>query len=110
MALLIGLILGAAFVVFALQNTQNVMVTFLGWGFDGSVAIIVIAAMLAGIIISLLFSIPGFIRNMVSESRLRGHNETLRKELDDHKMKLEEAHKKIAEIKTKPDEIIVTKI
>ena len=110
MTLILGLILGAGFVVFALQNTQMVMVTFLGWGFEGSVAIIVIAALLAGIIISLLMSIPAAIRNMMKESNLRGHNEALRRELDEHKAKLDDAHKTIAEIKKTPDPIVITKL
>ncbi len=110
MTLILGLILGAGFVVFALQNTQTVMVTFLGWGFEGSVAVIVIAALLAGIVISLLMAIPGVIRNMISESSLRGHNDALRRELDDHKEKLEDAHRTIAEIKKTPDEIVITKL
>jgi uncharacterized integral membrane protein len=110
MTLILGLILGAGFVVFALQNTQMVMVTFLGWGFEGSVAIIVIAALLAGIIISLLMSIPGAIRGMMNESNLRGNNAALRRELDDHKEKLDDAHRTIAEIKQAPDQIIVTKL
>ncbi len=110
MALILGLLLGAGFVVFALQNTQMVMVTFLGWGFEGSVAIIIIAALLAGIIISFLMSIPGAIRNMMKESNLRGHNEALRRELEEHKMKLDDAHRTIAEIKKTPDQVIITKV
>ena len=110
MSLIFGLILGAAFVVFALQNTQTVMVTFLGWGFEGSVAVIIIAAMLAGIIISLLFSIPSMIKTMMTESKLKGHNEALRRELDSHKNELDVTKQKLAEAEKTPDQIVITKL
>lgn len=102
--------LGGAFVIFALQNVQSVMVSFLGWGFEGSVALIVISALLAGIIISLLFSIPSFIRNMVAESRLKGHNEALRRELDSHKAELENTKQKLAQAENAPPEVVITKL
>lgn len=110
MALIIGIIMGAGVVIFALQNVQTVMVTFLGWGFEGSLALIVILALLAGIIISWLMAIPAFIKNMMSESRLRGHNEALRSELDVHKQKLAETEGKLAEAEKQPDQVIITKI
>lgn len=110
MSLIFGLVLGAAFVVFALQNTQMLMVTFLGWGFEGSVAVIVIAAMLAGIIVSLLLSIPSMINSMVKESRLKGHNEALRQDLQDHKVALENTKQKLAEAEKAPDQIVITKL
>ncbi len=110
MALIIGIILGAGVVIFALQNVQTVMVTFLGWGFEGSVALIVILALLAGIIISWLMAIPSFIRGMMNESKLRGHNDALHRELEVHKQKLAETEGKLAEAENKPDQVIITKI
>lgn len=110
MSLIFGLVLGAAFVVFALQNTQTVMVSFLGWGFEGSVALMVVAALLAGIIVSLLLSIPSFIRNMVNESNLRGHNESLRRELEDHKVALSNTKQKLADAENTTEKIVITKL
>lgn len=109
MALIIGIIMGAAVVVFALQNVQTVMVTFLGWGFEGSVALIVILALLAGIIISWLMAIPSLLKGMVTESRLRGHNDALHRELEIHKQKLAETEGKLSEAK-EPDHVIITKV
>jgi len=109
MALLIGIIVGVGFVIFALQNVEPVMVTFLGWGFEGSLALIVILSLLAGVVVSWLLAIPSFVRGMVAESKLRGHNETLRRELEDHKQKLAETQGKLAEAK-KPDTVIVREL
>lgn len=97
MTFIIGILLGGAAVIFALQNVGTIMVTFLGWQFEGSIALIVIISLLAGIVISLLFSLSAFIQGMISESRLKRHNEALRRELDDHKAMLDEANKKLAE-------------
>lgn len=110
MSLIFGIVLGGAFVVFALQNIQPVMVTFLGWSFEGPIALILIAAFLVGVVISLLFSPPSFIQSMIAESKLKGHNEALRRELEDHKSKLVDANQKIAEAKSAPDEVIITKL
>jgi uncharacterized integral membrane protein len=97
MTLIIGILLGGAVVIFALQNVATVMVTFLGYQFQGSLALIVILSILAGILISLLFSLSAFIQGMMSESRLKRHNNTLQRELDDHKVLLDEANKKLAD-------------
>ncbi len=105
MTLIFGILLGGAAVVFALQNLAPVMVSFLGWNFEGSVALIVLISMLAGVIISLLFSLSSAITGMINESRLKRHNESLKKELDEHKVALADAHQKIAE---KPETIILT--
>ncbi len=105
MTLIIGILLGGVAVIFALQNLAPVMVSFLGWNFEGSIALIVIIALLAGIIISLLLSLSSAITGMLNESRLKRHNESLKKELDEHKVMLADAHQKIAE---KPDTIILT--
>ncbi len=97
MSFIIGILLGGAVVVFALQNVAPVMVTFLGWSFQGPLAFIVIVAVLVGIVISLLMSISAFFKGMMTESKLNHNNHALRKELDDHKVMLADAHAKLAQ-------------
>ncbi len=80
--------MGGAVVVFALQNGAPVMVTFLGWSFQGSIGFIVVASVLAGILISLLLSASAFFKGMMTESRLNNNNHALRKELDSNKAEL----------------------
>ncbi len=110
MLFIIGIVLGGAVVIFALQNLSPVMVSFLGWNFEGSVALIVLAALFSGVVISLLFSLSSFISGMMAQSRLKGHNEALRKDLDQHKEMLQQAHQKIVEIEKteKPEESHIT--
>ena len=54
MIFIIGIILGAVVVVFILQNIAPVSVVFLGWNLDGSLSVIVLLAIVAGMLISWL--------------------------------------------------------
>lgn len=105
MTFIIGIILGGGLVVFALQNLAPVMVSFFGWNIQGSVAVIVLVAFLAGVIVSLLFSLSSAITGMINESRLKKHNALLQKDLEEHKVALTEAQHQLAQ---KPDTVIIT--
>ena len=61
--LILGLILGALSVVFALQNVVPITVTFFVWEVEGSLALVLLLALLTGVIICGLMSIPEVIRN-----------------------------------------------
>jgi len=93
MLFIIGLILGAVVVVFILQNIVPVTVSFLGWQTEGSLAIFLLLAVIAGMIISWLLSIP----EMLRISDLRRHNKKLKAELDTHKQKLSETKGKLSQ-------------
>lgn len=105
MTFIIGIIIGGGLVVFALQNLTPVMVTFFGWNLQGSIALIVVIAFLAGGLVTLLFSLSAAFTGMMNESRLKKHNAKLQKDLDDHKQALNEAELKLA---AKPDTVIIT--
>jgi lipopolysaccharide assembly protein A len=79
--LLIGLLLGAVSVIFALQNITTVTVTFLTWQFDGSLALIILLAIASGIIMSSLLSLPQVVKRSIQISRLRKHNTKLKDQL-----------------------------
>lgn len=93
---IIGIILGAGVVVFVLQNVAAVSVSFLSWQFDGSLALIVILAILLGMIISWLLAIPDLLRL----SDLKTHNNKLQKDLDVHRQKLSETEGKLSQAET----------
>jgi uncharacterized integral membrane protein len=61
--LIIGILVGAITVIFALQNIVTITVSFLAWQLTGSLALVLILAVIAGLIISTLFALPGIIRN-----------------------------------------------
>ena len=61
--LILGAILGALLVIFVLQNFTVVTVTFLTWHITGSLALVLLASIVSGIVITLLTLLPGLIRD-----------------------------------------------
>lgn len=78
--LVLGFLLGAATIIFALQNPTMVSLTFLGWGFDSSLAAVIMLATAIGGILGILFSIPSIIQKSLHVRSLRKENEGLRDE------------------------------
>lgn len=54
--LLIGIVVGAAAVIFAIQNTEMTTYTFLAWGLSAPQALVVIVVFLGGIVFGWLVS------------------------------------------------------
>jgi lipopolysaccharide assembly protein A len=98
---IIGIILGAAVVVFMLQNFAAVSISFLIWHFDGSLAIVVILAVVFGMLISWIFAIP----DMLRLSQLKSHNKKLQLDLDVHKQKLMETNMQHSNTETRVVEV-----
>lgn len=78
---ILGLLLGGAVVVFVLQNVAVVTVTFFAWQLTGSLAVILIATILAGVCITLLIILPGSINNFLNYRRLKKEIRNLEEEL-----------------------------
>jgi lipopolysaccharide assembly protein A len=92
---IIGIILGGAVVIFMLQSLAAVSVSFLAWNFDGSLALIVILAVVFGMIISWLLAIP----DMFRLSNLKSHNKRLEDDLYAHKQKLSQVEADLSQAK-----------
>jgi uncharacterized integral membrane protein len=60
--LIIGLIIGAVSVVFVLQNVVPITVTFLSWQLTGSLAVVLLAALISGMLICALVLLPSFVK------------------------------------------------
>jgi putative membrane protein len=102
--LIIALIIIALAVIFAVQNTAVITVSFFFWTYQGSLAIVLLVALCAGALISLLFSLPTILRD---KWRIRSHKKKLAEvetSLADHKSKLEEAQQKLQAVETPPEE------
>ncbi len=63
---------------------------------EGSLAVVLLLAILAGMIISWLLSIP----DMLRLSDLKSHNTKLRRDLELHQQKLSETEGKLAQAET----------
>ena len=79
--LILGIALGAATVIFALQNVAVITVTFFQWQFEGSLALILLLAAAMGVLVSLLIVLPESISNYFQYRRLKKENIKLAEEL-----------------------------
>lgn len=82
LSLIFGLLLGAVSVIFALQNVFTVTVTFLAWNITASLALLIVASILIGIIVATLFTLPKSIKDTFAVSKLLKENKKLKDELD----------------------------
>jgi len=86
------LILALAFaivaVIFALQNTDVVTVTFFSLSYEGSLALVILVAVALGILIGVLVMTPGNIKNKISSTRNRKKVSSLESSLEEHRSKL----------------------
>ena len=84
-SLLIGIVLGAGAIVFALQNTAVVTLTFLGYHFESSLALLVIASVGVGMLICALASIPSALSASFRIMGLKSENKKLVETVQAHK-------------------------
>ncbi len=78
---ILGLLLGAVSVVFALQNIAVITVSFFSWQLTGSLALILMLALASGFLIALLLLLPEFIGNFFKFKTLKKENEILAEDL-----------------------------
>lgn len=78
--LVLGLLLGAVTVIFALQNIVTISINFLVWQTEGSLALMLLLAMLSGVLICALVSIPEVIKTQSAFSELKKANKRLEDE------------------------------
>jgi putative membrane protein len=102
--LIIALLIAVLAIVFALQNTGSVAVSFLVWQFQGSLALVLILAFLAGIVTIFFALLPNLIRYRLRASREGRQKETLEETLSEHRQKVESLQKELEQAtKSEPD-------
>lgn len=85
LSLIVGIVLGMAALMFALQNTEIVALTFMGWQFESSLALLVLASLGVGMLISILASLPAALSATFRMMRLTSDNRKLAEEVDMHR-------------------------
>lgn len=88
--LVLALIIAILAVIFALQNTTLVAVTFLAWQFEQSLALVLLLAVAAGVLVGLFTLFPSNIRQRFQLSALRKKVEGVEKSLLELRAKEEE--------------------
>ncbi len=86
--LILSLIIAALATIFAVQNAIPTTINFLVWEFEGSLALILLIALIAGAMISFFASLPTLIRSRLTISNLN--------------KKLAESEKKIEQQEAQP--------
>jgi len=76
-ALILALAIAIVAVVFALENTMMVTVSFLGNTVEGSLALFILISVGVGTLIGVLIMIPGRIKSSLSNARSRKRIDTL---------------------------------
>jgi uncharacterized integral membrane protein len=71
----VGTVLGAASVVFFLQNMTLMTVSFMWWSVTSSVALVLAGSILMGMLVMSLLLLPNFIREGYFSSFKRQHKE-----------------------------------
>ncbi|MFL7811121.1 MAG: lipopolysaccharide assembly LapA domain-containing protein [Anaerolineae bacterium] len=95
--LIVALLLAVFALIFALQNTNSVMLTYLVWHFQGSLALVVVVSLAAGVVITLLALIPTFIRGRLRVASHRRRESQLQDQLNEHRRQLDELSKQMEE-------------
>lgn len=69
--LIVGLLLGATTIIFALQNISLITVVFFNWQIHGSSSLILLSAFASGVLVCVLVSIPEFFNNHMEFTMLK---------------------------------------
>jgi len=91
--LIFALLIAVIAVIFALQNTMTVTISFLAWKVTGSLSLVLLVTLAIGAVIGLLVLAPSTIKNTLAASGHRKRIGALEKELDDHKARVAELQK-----------------
>ncbi|GIV66951.1 MAG: LapA family protein [Chloroflexota bacterium] len=100
--LILALIIAVIAVIFALQNTAAVSVSFFVWQFNQSLALVLLLAAFVGVIIGLLTILPGSIRTRWQLAARNKKIASLEKEIEDLKEKLASAEQRLQTLQTIP--------
>ena len=98
--LVLGLIIAVVAVIFALQNTAAVTVSFFICQFDQSLALVLLLAVALGVLIAVLTLLPTVIREKWQLSGRRKKIDALGKNLEEARVKLAEKDQKIKDLET----------
>ncbi len=83
--LILALVIAIIAVIFALQNTAVVTISFLVWNVTGSLSLVLLVTLAIGVIIGVLFLSPSTIKTSLQASGQRKQLSALEKDLAEQK-------------------------
>lgn len=93
--LIIALLIAIVAVIFALQNTALVVVSFFAWQFEQSLALVLLFTVIVGVIIGILTVLPGALRSKWRVSSQRKKIDNLEKKLQEASVKRDELERQV---------------
>lgn len=94
---LLALLIAIAAVVFALQNSTPILVQFLGWRTEESMALVLLLTFTLGVLFGLFISLPAIIKGMRKASFLNRKVDEKNYEVETLNQKLRELADKLRE-------------
>ena len=91
--LIVSLVIAVLAVVFALQNSMLVTISFFNWTVTGSLSLVLLATLAIGVLIGLLVLAPSLLRKTFKSSSQRKRIDALENEVSQHKAKVAELQK-----------------
>jgi len=82
LSLVFALSIACLAVIFALQNSVPVVVNFLPWEFQGSLALVLLLTLALGVIVGLLVSVP----SIIGRSRRISHQQKIIENLEANRL------------------------
>jgi len=101
--LVLALIIGLIAVVFTIQNTALVTVTFLVWDLNHSLAFVVLLAILAGVLISQFVAMPGRFKRKLEITNQTKKIKEMETELMSSKVRMEALKQEVEVYRSKVD-------
>jgi len=96
-AFIVAIVLSLVMAFFAVQNSQQAQVSFLGWYFDGPLIIVLLLSFSAGAVAAFLAVLPGGLRKSLEINKLKAA-------LQESVRKIETLEKASANVAKKPGE------
>lgn len=95
--LIFALLVAIVAVIFALQNTAAITISFFLWQISGSLALVILVTLAVGVLIGWLFIAPSMVKGSFQGASQRKRIAALEKEVSDYKASLEKLQ---AQVKT----------
>lgn len=96
--LVLALVIAIIAVIFALQNTAAVTISFFAWEVGGSLSLVVLVTLVIGVLVGWLFVAPSLVKHSFQGSGQRKRIGELEKEVEKFKANVESLMGKIKEL------------
>ena len=91
--LIFALVIAVLAVIFALQNSVTVTISFMAWEVTGSLSLVLLITLAIGALIGLLVLAPSVIKHSMAAANGRKRIRALEKQVDEHKARITDLEK-----------------